>query len=99
MASLNLIPNIGKGQAFWMLQLGVGSNVDKPTIALGTGVRFYSVKESTFKNFSITVGAVGCFTRKLKTLIDGSLATETELEKDLFYSPEFRPYVGFQLNF
>jgi hypothetical protein len=99
MASLNLIPNIGKGQAFWMIQLGVGSNVDKPTIALGTGVRFYNVRESTFKNFSITVGAVGCFTRKLNTLTEGSSATQATLEADLFYSPEFRPYIGFQLNF
>jgi hypothetical protein len=99
MASLNLIPNIGKGQAFWMIQLGVGSNVDKPTIALGTGVRFYNVRESAFKNFSITVGAVGCFTRKLDTLVEGSSATQAALEKDLFYSPEFRPYIGFQLNF
>ncbi len=99
MASLNLIPNISKGQAFWMLQLGVGSNIDKPTVALGTGIRIYNVRESTFRNFSVTVGVVSCFVRRLNTLREGDTADQLQLDRDLYYSPEFRPYIGIQVNF
>ena len=99
MASLNLVPNIGKGPVFWMLQLGVGSNMNAPTIAAGTGFRVYSVQQNAFKNFSLTFGLVGSFTKKLNNLSEGALVSQAQLDSDVFFSPEFRPYVGLQLNF
>jgi hypothetical protein len=98
-ASLNLVPNIGKGQAFWMLQLAVGSSINTPSVALGTGLRIYSVRSSAFRNFSITTGIVSVFTRQLNKLAEGSPATQAALVGDLQYAPVFRPYIGIQINF
>jgi hypothetical protein len=96
--SLNLVPNIGKGQAFWLMQLGVGSNIDRPCIAMGTGVRIYNVRKDVFKNFSITGGIVGCFVKQLRKYNVGDPATQDEIDKDGFYAPVFRPYIGIQIN-
>jgi hypothetical protein len=99
MASLNIIPNIGKGQAFWLLQFGVGSNIDRPCIAIGTGIRIYNVRENVFRNFAITGGVVSCFVKQLKKLHEGDTAQQTDIDKDQFYEPLFRPYIGLQINF
>lgn len=98
-ASLNLIPNIGKGQAFWMMQLTVGSSINTPVVGIGTGVRIYNVRNSAFRNFSITGGVISCFTRQLDKLSEGATASPAVLDNDLQYSPVFRPYLGIQINF
>jgi hypothetical protein len=98
-AALNLVPNIGKGQAFWMIQFAVGSSINTPVIGVGTGVRIYNVRNSTFRNFSITGGIVGCFTKQLSKFSEGSNATQAELDNDLQFSPTFKPYIGIQINF
>ena len=101
MAALNLIPNIGKGSVFPMIQIATGANAAKPVFATGGGFRLYSVNSSFLTNFSVTVGAIWNVQKGLDKLSLGDpVSNQTQIDNDLRYvikPPKI--YLGFQFNF
>lgn len=100
--ALNLIPNMGRGSIYWMLQCGVGASNSRPIIATGTGFRVYGLGENFVRNFSITLGTLWTFTKELNQLSIGQQVKDQKaLDDDMKYV--FRtipkPYLGVQFNF
>ena len=96
---LNLMMDINTNNIFPMIQFGIGTGKNTPSILLGAGIAFY-----TNNSFSLGIsgGFTNTFIRELTSLKAGvSKVKGTEdIEKDLRYVPGgFKGYVGIQSNF
>ena len=95
-AHLNLVFDVWT-DATPMIQIGVGTAKDRPSILLGGGLRF-----SKPKRLSISLGGIWTWKQELTNLKVGQKLKESaELQKDLKYNLDTKPsfYVGLQYNF
>lgn len=94
-AMLNLIFKTPTYPAFPLIQLGIGTGNEYPTIFTGAGIKF-------IKNFTITGGIMTGWYKELNNLNVGDAITgEDILKKDLQYTPILKPsfYLGAQYSF
>ncbi len=95
-AVLNILFRSDWGPVNPILQLGIGTGEDRPSLLAGVGLRLSGVSR-----MSLSVGAVFPWAKELRTLEPGSPVSGTaELEADLdtrLQDPEL--YVGVQYNF
>lgn len=94
---INLIFNSFQNDVQPLIQLGVGTGKELPSVLAGTGLRFFEPV-----NFALTFGGLWTWRKQLDKLQVGSVVKGTaELEEDLKYqfktSPSF--YIGIQYNF
>lgn len=95
-ATLNILFRSDWGPVNPMLQVGIGTGTERPSLLAGVGLRL-----SGASRMSVAVGAVFPWAKELRTLAVGSPISGTaELEKDLeirLQDPEL--YIALQYNF
>ena len=94
---LNLTLNALEGLAHPVIQLGVGTGKNRPTLLAGIGLRLKWVNPVI-----VSVGTVWAWKKELTKLAEGGVITgSTELEKDLTYQLDPKPklYIGLQVHF
>jgi hypothetical protein len=80
-----------------MLQLGVGTAKDRPSLLVGGGFRF-----SKPRKLSLALGCIWTWKKELTDLKVGEKISETiKLDEDLKYYLQNKPslYIGIQYNF
>jgi hypothetical protein len=94
---LNLITNLFDGEVHPMLQIGVGTAKELPSLLGGVGLRFTGPIKIAISFGAITTWRKELDKLKIGDLIDGT----TKLEEDLKYTLQKKPgfYVGIQYNF
>lgn len=94
---LNFHFNLGSRYFLPLLQIGADPTKKFPFLLLGGGVAIPSTK------FAITGGPMWTWNQRLdKLVVGGSVASTTDLEKDIKYKFDSKPkgyYIGLQFNF
>jgi hypothetical protein len=95
---LNLVCRCGWGtQAAPILQVGASANVNAPGVMLGAGLRLFTVGKG---NLALGAGALFAWTKDLTDLhIGDKVAGTADIEADLSFKRQVRPYVAFLYNF
>lgn len=95
---LNLTLNALEGLAHPLVQLGVGTGKNRPTLLAGVGLRLKWVNPVV-----VSAGTIWAWKRQLNSLKEGGVIKNgtTELEKDLVYQLDPKPklYLGLQVQF
>lgn len=100
-AMLNIVFDYEWGPAFPMLQLGVGTGKDRPTLLLGGGIRFFK----PLKDISLSAGMAWSWLPELNSEVikigETPITGTADIEKNIQYrfSGVPKPYLGFQFNF
>ncbi len=97
-AMLNLIPKVyARSVVYPLMQIGIGTGEDRPTLAAGLGLRFVEPL-----NLALTGGAIWTWKKELTELnigdpVSGTAAIEEDLTLNFQSKPRF--YLGIQYSF
>lgn len=94
---LNLIPNIFDGEVHPMIQVGVGTAKELPSLLGGIGIRFGGTAK-----LAVSWGVLYTWRKELNDLsINDEVTGTAQLEADLKYKLQNKPafYIGLQYNF
>lgn len=94
---LNITLNAFDGLIHPVIQLGVGTGKDRPTLLAGLGVRLKWINPVV-----ISAGTIWAWKKTLTSLSENGIVSGTEqIDKDLSYKLDSNPklYIGIQVNF